>query len=531
MIVLVVILAVAVTIGIDLERTRFYTATANVQLLSQNYSASGISDIPAQAIVTDIQLFTSADVKAKVAKILRIAPPAASVTQIGATSVVSVSVTSPDPRLATRAANTYVKAYIAQTQSAFLAQAQAAEVPLQKQINTVESQITATEQQLAHTPASQASTLTTQLNQLNAQQQTLQSQLVQIQINTAQASSGGRLVSPATVPTKPSSPKPINDAIVAFIVGLAIGVAIALLNDFLDDRIKSHDDLEAASGGLATLGLIPNISYWVNRKTAKVITVERPNSPPSEAYRGLRTSIQFVSLEQSIVLIEVTSSSAGDGKTTTSANLAVSMAESGQRVILVSCDLRKPRIHEFFGLPNSIGFTSVLLDETSLSSACLPVPGVEGLWLLPSGPAPPNPSELLGSQRGRALFQTLGERFDAVIIDTSPVLPVTDAAVIATIADAVLVVCSAGKTTVKELSKGLELLKRVDAPILGTVLNQALASDAYVYYHYGEDDGGYGYGGYGSESNSNKSSSKRSKKPSPWQTKQRKTRARDSHRT
>jgi capsular exopolysaccharide synthesis family protein len=490
---LVAVLAVAGSIGVDLMRSRQYTATASLQFFSQYYTQAVIAPVSSQDVVTDIQLVTSAAVKVEVAKILKAIPPSATVTQVGTTSVATVTVTSPDPRFAAQAANAYVKAYITQTQNSFLAQAQSAQVPLQTQITNLQTQITNIQNQLVHASGSQSNSLTSQLNQLTLRQETLQSQLSQIQISTAQATGGGRLVSPALVPKTPSSPKPVTDALLALLLGLVAGIVIVLLRDFFDDRIKSQEDLETVSNGLTTLGLIPKISDWKDRKTALLVTRDLPNSPPSEAYRGLRTSVQFASLEQSISIIEVTSASSGDGKTTTAANLAVSMAEAGQRVVLVSCDLRKPRIHEFFGLSNGVGFTSVLLDEVSITDACVPVPGVERLWLLRSGPVPANPSELIGSQRGRQLFRSLGEIYDVVIIDTPPVLPVTDAVVMATIADAVLFVCAARSTTGRDLAKGLELLGRVDANVLGLILNIASASDAYVYYRYGETYGGYGY--------------------------------------
>jgi len=493
---LVVVITVGGSIGIDMLRSKQYSATASIQFVPQSFSTTtSAQDLTPQEIATRIELMSGAGVRVEVAKILKTAPPSPSVVQVGATSVAEVTVISTDPTLASRAANAYVSAYISQSQSTYLAQQQSAELQLQTQINFLQDEIDSAQQQLSKASTAQSSALITQLGQLDAQQQTLRSQLSQLQINAAQAPSGGRLVSPASPPATPSSPKPVRDALIAVLLGLILGIGIALLREFLDDRIKSQNDLERVAGSNPVLGLIPRISEWRNRKNTVLVSVERPNSPPSEAYRGLRTSIQFMGLDKPTTIIEVTSASAGDGKTTTAVNLAATIAEGGQNVILVSCDLRKPRLHEFFGLPNDVGFTSVLVDQLTLRDACLPAPGVERLWILPSGPVPPNPSELLGSQRGRELFRILAERFDVVVVDTPPVLPVTDAAVIATLADGVLMVCSAGKTTNKDFSKALQLLDRVNAPILGLVLNNASTADAYVYYRYGE---GYGYG-YGQQ--------------------------------
>jgi succinoglycan biosynthesis transport protein ExoP len=176
----------------------------------------------------------------------------------------------------------------------------------------------------------------------------------------------------------------------------------------------------------------------------------------------------------------------------------VTMAQAGQEVVLIGCDLRRPRIQEFFGLPNDVGFTSVLVGDATLEDALISVPNVDRLTLLPSGPIPPNPSELLGSPRASQVFSMLGKEADLVIIDSPPVLPVTDAAVLAGKVDAVLLVVAAGGTTKREISRSIEALGRVDAAIVGMVLNKAAESDSYAYYRYG-----YGYG-YGSRSKSDR---------------------------
>ncbi len=168
------------------------------------------------------------------------------------------------------------------------------------------------------------------------------------------------------------------------------------------------------------------------------------------------------------------------------------MAESGQNVVLVSCDLRRPRIHEFFGLANNFGFTSVLVGDTTLEDALISVPKFGNLTVLPSGPVPPNPSELLGSTKASEVFARLAQAADVVIIDSPPVLPVTDAAVLAGHVDAVVLVAAAQTTTRRDITRSIEVLNRVDAPIVGVVLNGASEADCYVYYRYG-DQYGYGY--------------------------------------
>jgi capsular exopolysaccharide synthesis family protein len=213
---------------------------------------------------------------------------------------------------------------------------------------------------------------------------------------------------------------------------------------------------------------------------------EDPGSTETEAYRTIRTSIQFMGLDHPLRTVQVTSAQPGEGKTTTLANLAVVLARAGQRVVVVCCDLRRPRVHEFFGLSNAVGFTSVLLGEVPLSQALQRVPGEERLALLASGPEPPNPSELLSGMRAVEIFTALQGLADIVLIDSPPVLPVADAAVVSTRVDGTLLVASVGSSTRKHVHRAMEMLRQVEAPVIGAILNRATGESGYGY--------GYGYG-------------------------------------
>jgi non-specific protein-tyrosine kinase len=251
------------------------------------------------------------------------------------------------------------------------------------------------------------------------------------------------------------------------------------------------------------------------------VTITEPSSPAAEAYRSLRTAVQFIGLDQTIRAIQVTSPNSSEGKTTTLANLAVALSRAGQRVIVASCDLRRPRIHEFLGLADKdalkplgedllgpldeefvgqpdtnhfgeLGLTSVLVGRVPLAEgieeALRVVPGEESLALLPAGPAPPNPSELLSSKRTAELFDLLKAKCDVLLVDSPPVLPVTDALVLAKLVDATILVGTADRTTRKEIHRSVELLHQVDAPLVGTVLNGVNPEATYGY------GAGYGYG-------------------------------------
>jgi capsular exopolysaccharide synthesis family protein len=480
----------AVVVGVDFARTKQYTATGQVLFVSQNASSNSNSNVTAPlqaaAIATDIQLFQSSPVKERVARDLKAPAPSVSASEIGTTNIAKISVTSKSPAFAAKAANAYAKAYIETTNEEFLKQQLALEDEIQNQMKAIQDQIALVQLKLTAVGNSAATqqSLSAQLSSLYTELGTLTTQLTSTQQSTTQLSTGGQLVSPASVPTSPSSPKRITDALLGAFVGLLLGTAFVLLRDHLDDRIRDKTQLEQLSPEIPVLGLIPVIDGWRDRNSPYLVARSRPKSPASEAYRGLRTSIQFMALENPTKVLQITSPCAGDGKTTTAANVAWIMAEAGQRVVLVGCDLRRPRIHEFFALPNDIGFTSVLLGEAELEDALLWIPNQPRLQVLPTGPIPPNPSELLSGSLTQEVFKSLSSYADIVVVDSAPILPVTDAAVLSTSADAVLLVVSARLNRRQDIVRSLEMLWQINAPIVGTVLNRAPQTDSYEYHHY-----------------------------------------------
>jgi len=215
---------------------------------------------------------------------------------------------------------------------------------------------------------------------------------------------------------------------------------------------------------------------------AKLVTLSDPRSPGAEAYRSLRTNLEFSSLDEPLRTMVVTSPAPEAGKSTTLANLAVALAQAGKQVILVDCDLRRPSLHDIFGIANTAGLTSVILDDTT-STPPLRETGVAGLRLLTSGPLPPNPAELLGSRRMAGLIQTLREQADMVLFDAPPVIAVTDAAILASQVDGVLLVLNAGVTRREHAQRARVALDKVNARLVGTVLNNVkLDTSLYGYY-------------------------------------------------
>lgn len=224
----------------------------------------------------------------------------------------------------------------------------------------------------------------------------------------------------------------------------------------------------------------------LNQRSSALITLTNPRSPISEAYRTLRTNIEFSSFEKQLRTLVVTSASPEEGKSTTLANLAVTMAQAGKKVILVDCDLRRPSQHMVFGLRNDRGLTSLMIADADLANPPLQATAQENLQLLTTGPLPPNPSEMLGSKRMQEIIARLQERADVVIFDAPPILAVTDAAVLATRVDGVLLVINAGGTKREQMQKAHALLKKVNAPLIGAVLNN-VKFDNNLHKYYGSE--------------------------------------------
>ena len=222
----------------------------------------------------------------------------------------------------------------------------------------------------------------------------------------------------------------------------------------------------------------------INRRES-LITVTHPHSPVSEAYRILRTNLEFSSLDKPIRTMVVTSAGPDEGKSTTLANLAVTIAQGGKKVILADCDLRRPRQHEIFGLDNDAGLTTMVVDDEALENPPLRETGVPNLWLLPSGPLPPNPSELLGSRRMEEIIAVLTQRADMVLFDAPPVIAVIDAVVLGSKVDGVLLVINAGGTKRDHAQRAKAQLEKVNVRVIGAVLNN-VPFDTSLHRYYAE---------------------------------------------
>jgi non-specific protein-tyrosine kinase len=270
---------------------------------------------------------------------------------------------------------------------------------------------------------------------------------------------------------------------------LVLSVGAAFLIEYLDDTIKSPDDAMTMLK-LTPLGAIARIKG--EGYEDKLVTATHPRSPISESYRTLRTNIQFSTLDKPARTLLVTSPNPIEGKSITAANLAVAMAQAGLRTVLVDSDLRRPAQHKIFSLSNQQGLTTSVLEEEPVLDGHLQAVSVENLRVLTSGPIPPNPSELLGSHKMQVLLERLKAESDIVIFDSPPALAVTDAAVLSTQVDAVLLVTDAGRTRRDMALRARDDLLKVGAHILGVAVNRLsgrMGGYYYYYYYYSRDDG------------------------------------------
>lgn len=262
----------------------------------------------------------------------------------------------------------------------------------------------------------------------------------------------------------------------------ACSIGLAFFFEYLDNRVKTPDEIKAYLG-LPFLGMVPQVSSKEMRGEVPLVMNGVP-PPFAEAFRTIRTNVLFSSAEDGCRMLVVTSTGPGEGKTVTASNLAVGLAQAGQRVLLVDADLRHPDVHGLFGQKAEPGLSNLLVGSAKASEAVRKT-SVSGLWILPAGRVPPNPTELLGSPRFKEFLGTLGDHFDWVLLDTPPVLVAADASVVAHVATGVLFVVGADMPARPAAQSALEQLQAARARLVGAVLNCVdVEHNAYYYSHY-----------------------------------------------
>jgi tyrosine-protein kinase len=413
--------------------------------------------------------------------------------------VLEISYSDPVPRTAQRGADSFARAYIEYRKAGIARQVQASKSTLQHQLGTLAARIPGLDAVLASDTASD-----TDKTAANAQKSTYQQRISSLSEQVAQLEqldpTPGQVIQAAGLPTSPASPKKKLDIGLGLFLGLFVGLAVGFVRDRTDKRLRGRQDL-AERLDRPVLASIPVLSRykrrdgkvgWRKRKRSNLVILDQPTSPAAEAYRTLRTRMARLAAQLDINSIMVVSGNVAEGKSTTAGNLAVALAESGSDVLLVSADLRRPRVHEFFGLPNRSGLADLLADG---KSGKLNIPGrsrqvavelwsvAPHLWVILSGPPPSHPSTLMDSAAMREFLKEQSDVFDFVILDCPPALVVSDSLALAALVDAVLIVADAKSTDRDTIDQLRDQIDQVGGKIVGSVLNRSADATRSSYYY------------------------------------------------
>ncbi|HRW36554.1 MAG: polysaccharide biosynthesis tyrosine autokinase [Acidimicrobiales bacterium] len=507
-----VVILVGFTLYTDLRATPVYRAST--QMLLQGKQSDNILNPfgsptdPARALQNELRIVNSSAIREAVAKEYG-SPVSVTATAGGDDDVFILSATADNGEEAAERVNTYASVYQTSRLTALTADIVETKKVVQEQIDAFQAQVDEINAPVAELDNRILLTDPSSLeySRLNAQREQVRQQtdaeraaaqasldqykttLNQLQLSERLNTTGGvQVLNPATVPSAPISPTIMTDVIQALAVGLFLGIAAAFLRDQLDDSLRTKDDLERAIKDLPVIGVVPLDHSWRESSSPTLVTATDPMSAVAEAYRGLRTAIQYIEVERPTRVLQVTSSGSGEGKTTVVSNLALAFAQAGKRVAVVGCDLRKPRIHRFLQVDGNVGFTSVVLGDLTLDEALQTSPLHPNIDVLASGPRPPNPSELLSVNRTARIIEELAGRYSIVLLDCPPVLPVTDALVLSRCVDGAIYLAAANRTTRRVVRHGVDLLSQVGCPMLGTVLNGVPVESTYnsflEYYGY-----------------------------------------------
>lgn len=411
-------------------------------------------------------------------------PTDLSVSVATETEVLVIGYTHAEPAAARDAAQAYAEGYVEYRRQEIVDDITASGESIRAQMDPLNERLLRLNRRIQREddPAL-VSTLSTQANSLVSRIAVLEQQLVQL--SPPGRLQVGQVVEDANLPLSPSSPNHVANGILGLLLGLGLGIGVAFLRERLDDRLRGRTDLERYAAA-PVLAIVPTVPEWRKSKQTMLVTLQQPQSAASEAYRTLRTGVLFAAGQQHLKVILLTSANAGEGKSATTANLGVALAQSGKRVIMISGDLRKPRLIQFFSGNRGPGVTNVIAGEanlwTSLVNTMLPT-----LKVLPSGPIPPNPTELLGSQGMRKILEDCAKVADIVLIDGPPVLALADAITLAPMADGVLLVADAQNTDRGAIEHARQQIDRVHARVIGAVLNNFDPSKAGAQAYYYQD--------------------------------------------
>lgn len=485
-VVLVVIACAATAATYSYTRTPIYRAEAEV-LLTPSSSSDTARPSQLVSLDTEARLAVSAPT-ARIAKEALATSQSiedllrhAGVSTTPETLVLDISYWATDPAQAAAGANAFADAYLEYKQEQAVESLAKERQGVQSVIDSLVRDRDGQSEILENaTPGTQEyRNATSTRDALNAQIAILTAKLAETPVLT----DPGEVILPAVAPNRPSSPNHTINIGLGLILGLFIGVASALVWDRIDDRIRSRDDLET-SVDAPVLASIPRVAGWTREGPVWLITERQPRSPAAEAYRTLRTSVMAIGRRRDLRVIAVVGATLGDGKTATAANLAAAIAHADKRVLAVSADLRRPRLHDYFGIENGPGLSEVLAEEVALQDVIRYTSS--NLYVVTSGAISGRPAELLQSQTMVDTMQLMARSFDFVIIDTPPILGLADTLAIAPLADGVLFVAHAEASKRVAVTHAVEQLEQIGARAIGSVLTNVAFSRRSAY--------GYGYG-------------------------------------
>lgn len=417
-----------------------------------------------------------------------------SVSAVRDTQLIRIQVEGKSPAFVTAVANTLPLVFIDDIQEVQTARYAGSKTNLQNQLGILDDQIQQTQLAIAQIGEPQNPQNELELTRLRenlAQYQNSYARLLEsyesLRLTEAQTVDTITLVEPALEPKAPVRPRILLNTLLAAIVGIMLALGAVFLMEFLDDRVRSPEELTRLlrTTWLGSISIIPDVEKD-EHTVRNLITFREPRHPIAEAYRGLRTNLQFSNVDKGLDTLLVSSANPGEGKTTTSANLAIVMAQMGRSVLLVDADLRRPVQHQFFNVSKGPGLTDAILGADLDFHQFVHETEVPNLSVITAGRTAPNPSELLSSRRMRELTEQFKAHFDMIIFDAPPVLAVTDAQILGQMVAGMLLVVDVEKTQRKAAVRAVELLRQVDVPIVGAVLNRLSKSTRGYYYYYSD---------------------------------------------
>jgi non-specific protein-tyrosine kinase len=450
-----------------------YTGIVSSQTVTRTYAEMLLERPVLQGVIDQLGLSTTPeDLKETI-----------SVELVRDTQLLVVSVEHPSPALAADIANTIAKVFTDRIRELQSQRYAATREGLAKQVSDIEQQIEVTNQALANgTDLDQKLQLESRLTEYQRLYSNLVTNYEQVRLAEAQTSTNVVVSEPANFPTIPVRPQTMRNTLLAVLAGILLSGGIVFTMDTMDDTIKNPEELRRLFD-IPILGMIA----WHEAADGKPISLAEPRSPVTESFRALRTNTIFAGVDKPLRRVMVTSATPQEGKTTVTANLAVVLAQGENKIAVIDADLRRPRLHRKFGFYNHVGLSDLFLVMRPLEGfpqGAIKFSEAARLAVVTSGKLPPNPAELLTSQKMAQFLEMLNQEYDLVLIDTPPVLSVTDAVALAPCVDGVILVTKPGVTRMRDFRQAFEQLKSVGARVLGVVLNAVEPrSRKYGYYY------------------------------------------------